>query len=73
MWVEYAHNTLPCVLTGMSPFQCVFGYQPPLFPALEKEVSVPSAVAMTRCCWEDVGTSQSEPSQDLPELQEERQ
>lgn len=50
LWVEYAHNTLPSASTGMSPFQCVFGYQPPLFPALEKEVNVPSAMAMIRRC-----------------------
>lgn len=46
MWVEYAHNTLPCTSLGMSPFQCVFRYQPPLFPELEREVSLPSAVAV---------------------------
>lgn len=50
MWVEYAHNTLPCTALGMSPFQCVFGYQPSLFPELEREVSVPSAVAVIRRC-----------------------
>lgn len=50
MWVEYAHNTLPSTSVSMSPFQCVFGYQPPLFPALEREVSVPSALALVRRC-----------------------
>ncbi|XP_077947421.1 uncharacterized protein LOC144388843 [Gasterosteus aculeatus] len=41
-WAEYAHNTLPTTATGMSPFQCVYGYQPPLFPSQEKELAVPS-------------------------------
>lgn len=50
VWVKFAHNTLPFSSTGMSPSQCVFGYQPPLFPALEKEVHVPSAMAMVRQC-----------------------
>lgn len=51
LWVEYAHNTLPCSSTGLSPFQCAYGYQPPLFSALEREVGVPSAIALVRRCW----------------------
>ncbi|KAK7883026.1 hypothetical protein WMY93_029200 [Mugilogobius chulae] len=49
-WVEYAHNTLPCSSTGLTPFECVYGYQPPLFSALEEEVTVPSALALVRRC-----------------------
>uniref|UniRef100_A0A674MAP2 Integrase catalytic domain-containing protein n=1 Tax=Takifugu rubripes TaxID=31033 RepID=A0A674MAP2_TAKRU len=49
-WVEYAHNTLTSSATGMSLFQCVFGYQPPLFLAQAGEVSCPSAAAYARRC-----------------------
>lgn len=41
---EFAHNSLTLVSTGFTPFECVYGYQPPLFQALEQEVGVPSAV-----------------------------
>jgi len=49
-WVEYAHNTLPTAPTGLTPFQAAYGYQPPTFPDLEKEVTVPSAHALVRRC-----------------------
>uniref|UniRef100_A0AAQ4PE51 Chromo domain-containing protein n=1 Tax=Gasterosteus aculeatus aculeatus TaxID=481459 RepID=A0AAQ4PE51_GASAC len=50
MWVEYAHNTLISSSTGLSPFQCAHGYQPPLFPALEREVSCPAVQTFIRQC-----------------------
>ncbi|KAG1944952.1 retrotransposable element [Pimephales promelas] len=48
--VEYAHNTLPVSSTGLSPFECSVGYQPPIFPSLESEVAVPSAHAFIQRC-----------------------
>lgn len=56
-WVEYAHNSLPLSATGLSRFQSLLGYQPPLFPSQETETSVPSVQAFVRCCqrtWRDV-------------------
>ncbi|KAF7648885.1 hypothetical protein LDENG_00150590 [Lucifuga dentata] len=50
MWIEYAHNSLSVSATGLSPFQCVYGYQLLLFPELEGEVSVPSAQALVCRC-----------------------
>ena len=49
-WVEYSINSLPSASSGLSPFECCLGYQPPLFPAQEVEVSMPSAQAFVRCC-----------------------
>ncbi|XP_061127174.1 uncharacterized protein K02A2.6-like [Syngnathus typhle] len=40
-WVEYAHNSLPSSATGLSPFHCVFGYQPPLFAHQERDTACP--------------------------------
>ncbi|XP_068504911.1 uncharacterized protein [Syngnathus scovelli] len=49
-WVEYAHNSLPSSATGLSPFHCVFGYQPPLFAHQERGAACPSAQACVRRC-----------------------
>ncbi len=48
--VEYAHNSLPVSSTGLSPFKCSLGYQPPIFPSLESEVAVPSTHAFVQRC-----------------------
>ncbi|XP_052466557.1 uncharacterized protein LOC128022809 [Carassius gibelio] len=48
--VEYAHNTLPVSATGLSPFECSVGYQPPIFPSMESEVAVPSVHAFVQRC-----------------------
>ena len=50
LWVEYAHNTLISSATGLSPFQCAYGFQPPLFSAQEKETVCPSVEAFIRRC-----------------------
>lgn len=49
-WVVYGHNTLPSSAAGMSPLQCLYGYQPPLFPSSEKEIPVPSVQAHVHLC-----------------------
>ncbi|KAI2667405.1 Transposon Tf2-8 polyprotein [Labeo rohita] len=41
-WAEYAQNSLRQDTTGMTPFQCVLGYQPPLFPWTEEPSNVPA-------------------------------
>ena len=32
IWAEMAQNSLTSSVTGMTPFQCILGYQPPLAP-----------------------------------------
>ncbi|KAI2657473.1 Transposon Tf2-11 polyprotein [Labeo rohita] len=41
-WAEYAQNSLRQDTTGLTPFQCVLEYQPPLFPWLEEPSNVPA-------------------------------
>lgn len=42
MWAEYAQNSLQKPSTGLTPFQCVMGFQPPLFPWSGEPTEVPS-------------------------------
>ncbi|KAK3515201.1 hypothetical protein QTP70_010606 [Hemibagrus guttatus] len=41
-WAEYAQNSLRQPSTGLTPFQCVLGYQPPLFPWSAEPSDVPA-------------------------------
>ncbi|KAL0160101.1 hypothetical protein M9458_043826, partial [Cirrhinus mrigala] len=41
-WAEYAQNPLRQETTGLTPFQCVLGYQPPLFPWSGETSEVPA-------------------------------
>lgn len=50
VWVEYTHNSLPSSTTGLTLFQTVYGYQPPLFSNQDTEVVVPSAFTLVRRC-----------------------
>ncbi|XP_039681949.1 uncharacterized protein LOC120575294 [Perca fluviatilis] len=50
IWVEYAHNTLPCSSTGLSPFQCVLRLPASSLLIWTREVGVPSAQALVRRC-----------------------
>ncbi|KAK3523070.1 hypothetical protein QTP86_012653 [Hemibagrus guttatus] len=41
-WAEYAQNSLTHSSTGLTTFQCVLGYQPPLFPWSGEPSSIPA-------------------------------
>ncbi len=41
-WAEYAQNSLRQSTTGLTPFQCVLGFQPPLFPWTGERSEVPA-------------------------------
>lgn len=48
-WAEYAQNSLTHSSTGLTPFQCVLGYQPPLFPWTGEPSTVPAVNDLIRC------------------------
>ncbi len=41
-WAEYAQNSLHQISTGLTPFQCVLSFQPPLFPWSGEPSDVPA-------------------------------
>ncbi|KAL0152238.1 hypothetical protein M9458_051961 [Cirrhinus mrigala] len=41
-WAEYAQNSLQQDTTGLTPFQCVLGFQPPMFPWSRELSEVPA-------------------------------
>ncbi|KAG1930727.1 retrotransposable element [Pimephales promelas] len=41
-WVEYAQNSLVKPATGITPFKCILGFQPPLFPWSGEPTELPS-------------------------------
>ncbi|KAI2645361.1 Transposon Ty3-G Gag-Pol polyprotein [Labeo rohita] len=41
-WAKYAQNSLCQDTTGLTPFQCILGYQPLLFPWTEEPSNVPA-------------------------------
>lgn len=49
MWAEYAQNSLQKPATGMTPFKCVLGNQPPLFSVSQFFKVFCSVLGMTRC------------------------
>lgn len=50
IWAEFANNTLHHSSLGMSPFECQFGFPPPLFPEQDPKVHVPAAAQFVQRC-----------------------
>ncbi|XDV26708.1 hypothetical protein PO909_030346 [Leuciscus waleckii] len=48
VWAEYAQNSLHKPSTGLTPFQCVLGFQPPLFPWSGEPTDLPAVDAWLR-------------------------
>ncbi|KAI2645887.1 Transposon Tf2-9 polyprotein [Labeo rohita] len=42
MWAEYAQNSLVKPSTGITPFQCILSFQPPMFPWSGEPSELPS-------------------------------
>lgn len=48
IWAEYAQNSLRKPATGITPFQCVLGFQPPLFPWSGQPSELPAVTEWMR-------------------------
>uniref|UniRef100_A0A9J8A0T7 Gypsy retrotransposon integrase-like protein 1 n=1 Tax=Cyprinus carpio carpio TaxID=630221 RepID=A0A9J8A0T7_CYPCA len=48
VWAEYPQNSLRQTSTNLTPFQCILGYQPPLFPWSVEPSEVPAVNAWFR-------------------------
>lgn len=42
LWAEYAQNSIRKPATSLTPFQCILGFQPPLFPWSSEPTNVPA-------------------------------
>ncbi|KAK3574680.1 hypothetical protein QTP86_012466 [Hemibagrus guttatus] len=51
-WAEYAQNSLTHSSTGLTPFQCILGYQPPLFPWSDEPSDVTAVDDWAHCSQE---------------------
>jgi transposase InsO family protein len=47
-WAEYAQNSLIKPATGITPFKCILGFQPPLFPWSGEPTELPSVTEWLR-------------------------
>lgn len=50
IWAEYAQNSLRKPSTGLTPFQCVLGFQPPLFPWSGEPSELPAVDSRFKKC-----------------------
>ncbi|KAL7865625.1 hypothetical protein SRHO_G00108720 [Serrasalmus rhombeus] len=55
-WAEIAQNSLISLTTKITPFQCMYGYQPPLMPWTANPSEVPAVESWMSCreqVWEE--------------------
>ncbi len=67
-WAEYAQNSLRQNTTGLTPFQCILGYQPPLFPWTGEPSEVPAVDYWFRVSDKQCGGIRSPQMPDVPLL-----